>query len=263
VIRRAAAVVFVGPSLPRGRLALPDFVELRPPAAAGDLARAAAAGAAAIGLVDGVFETTASPWPREILWALSRGVAVYGSSSLGALRAVELAPWGMIGVGRVFADYRDGRLEDDDEVALLHGPREAGYPKLSEAMVNIRATLARARATGLVAAVAHDRLVALAKAEFYKDRTWERLLDRAARAGLPRAPLHRLAAWLPDGAVDVKAADARRLLARIARRDAPRPAPAAFRVPRTRHWVEFRARHAPRRGRPPGSEPGAGSRSGP
>ena len=42
------------------------------------------------------------------------------------------------GFTRIFAT---AVLEDDDEVAVLHGPEELGYPPLTEAMVNIRATL--------------------------------------------------------------------------------------------------------------------------
>ena len=34
--------------------------------------------------------------------------------------AAELAAFGMQGVGAIFAAYRDGALEDDDEVAVVH-----------------------------------------------------------------------------------------------------------------------------------------------
>ena len=63
---------------------------------------------------------------------------------MGALRAAELHVFGMQGVGRIFEAYRDDSLEDDDEVAVLHAPEEAGFLPLSEPMVNIRTTLARA-----------------------------------------------------------------------------------------------------------------------
>ena len=41
----------------------------------------------------------------------------------------------MEGVGAVFELYRDGILEDDDEVAVAHGPAETGFVSASEAMV--------------------------------------------------------------------------------------------------------------------------------
>ena len=45
---------------------------------------------------------------------------------MGALRAAELHAFGMRGVGRIFEAFRDGELEDDDEVAVVHGPAEPG-----------------------------------------------------------------------------------------------------------------------------------------
>jgi hypothetical protein len=112
--------------------------EFNPPAATGDVLRAVARGAEAIAIIDGVFERVPSVWHKEILFALSQGVPVYGASSMGALRAAECHAFGMVGVGRVFEAFRDGALEDDDEVAVAHSAAEHGYRALSDAMVNIR-----------------------------------------------------------------------------------------------------------------------------
>ena len=43
----------------------------------------------------------------------------------------------MRGVGKIFEAFRDGDLEDDDEVAVVHGPAEFGFREISVAMVNI------------------------------------------------------------------------------------------------------------------------------
>ena len=69
---------------------------------------------------------------------------VFGASSMGALRAAELAPFGMDGRRRIFEAFRGGELEDDDEVAVVHADADAGYRPLSDAMVDMRATLAAA-----------------------------------------------------------------------------------------------------------------------
>ena len=135
------AVVFVGPSLAGATAALPPGVSLPGPAAAGDLYRAARAGARVIGLVDGVFEDRPTVWHKEILWALERGVRVIGAASLGALRAAECAPFGMEGVGQVFAQIPRGAIEDDSDLAVVHAPGELGWQPLTEARVNVRATL--------------------------------------------------------------------------------------------------------------------------
>jgi hypothetical protein len=86
---------------------------------------------------------------------LAAGIPVYGAASMGALRAAELAQFGMVGVGRIFEAYRDGVLEpfdepfeDDDEVAVLHGPPELGHRAMSEALVNPLHTCAGDRAGG-------------------------------------------------------------------------------------------------------------------
>ena len=146
--------LFAGPSLygdiVAGRIAAAPDVVCRGPAAQGDVAAAVLDGATAIGLVDGRYEDVAAPWHKEILFALSEGVAVYGGGSLGALRAAECAHFGMIGVGEIFARYMSGDLVDDSAVAQLHAPAELDYLPLTEALVNVEATIRRLAARGLI-----------------------------------------------------------------------------------------------------------------
>ena len=137
-------VVFVGPSLAAEAAAELFPVSYRSPAAQGDILKAVRDGARAIGLIDGYFEGVPAVWHKEILFALSSGVHVFGAASMGALRAAELAPFGMCGVGQIFAWYRDGVIDADDEVALIHGPAETSFVSLSEPLVNVRATLIEA-----------------------------------------------------------------------------------------------------------------------
>ena len=137
------ACMFVGPTLRPEDLAAAGDIAFLPPVAQGDVYRIAQERPIAIGIVDGYFEGVLSVWHKEILWAMAEGIHLFGSASMGALRAAELHPFGMRGIGRIFEAYRDGELEDDDEVAVIHGPPETGYLALSEAMVNIRETLAQ------------------------------------------------------------------------------------------------------------------------
>jgi len=106
-------------------------------------------------------------------------------------------------------------LEDDDEVAVLHGPEELGYPPLTEAMVNIRATLAEATRCGILAPDLAAHLTGIAKSLFYKDRTYDGVLKRAGVSGVPAGPLQALAVWLPSDRVDQKQIEAEALLAAI------------------------------------------------
>ena len=135
--------VFAGPSLDRADASVPGITYL-PPAAEGDIYRAARQGPRAIGLIDGYFEAQPAVWHKEILWAMSQGIHVFGAASMGALRAAELWSFGMVGAGTIYRAYRRGTLIDDAEVAVLHGPAELGYPSVTEALVNVRANLSRA-----------------------------------------------------------------------------------------------------------------------
>jgi hypothetical protein len=204
--------IFTGPTLSpeEGRAEL-EAIYL-PPVAQGDVFRVACREAKAIGIIDGYFDHVAAVWHKEILWAMAQGIHVYGSASMGALRAAELAPFGMEGVGAVFEAFRDGILEDDDEVAVAHGLADSGYRCLSDAMVNIRATLAKAEAEAVLAPATRTALVAIAKAIFYPERSYGLLLHRAAEEGLPPVELAALRTWLPEGAVNVKRQDALAML---------------------------------------------------
>jgi hypothetical protein len=229
------ACVFVGPSLRPQDLPADDDIVALPPVAQGDVYRMAQRRPLAIGLIDGYFEGVLAVWHKEILWAMAEGIHVFGSASMGALRAAELHAFGMVGVGRIFEAYRDGELEDDDEVAVIHGPLETGYLALSEAMVNIRRTLSEAELAEVIARPSRDALVRLAKERFYHDRTFEALLD-AADQSLPAGELEALRAWLPGGRIDQKREDALAMLAEIKALLASEPLP--MRVDYTLEWTE-------------------------
>ena len=203
------AIIFAGPSLPpKLRPAADPALEFRAPVRQGDLYRAALTRPSIIGVIDGYFEVVPTVWHKEILWAMAEGIHVYGAASLGALRAAELDGFGMRGIGRVYEDFRDGVLQDDDEVAVLHGPEELGYPPITEAMVDIRATLDAAAGSGVITPALATGLTQIAKRLFYKERSYEAVIRSAAAAGLPASPLRDFAAWLPGGRVDRKRRDA-------------------------------------------------------
>jgi len=207
-----SAVVFLGPSLDRREALAILSADYRPPAARGDITRAVSDGARAIGLIDGVFFQESSVGHREILGALRRGVRVVGASSMGALRAAELHTLGMEGVGEVYRMYRDGVLVSDDEVALAFDPES--FTALSEPLVNIRATLARAEEEGVIDHGTRGALFSAASSLYYPDRTYPRLVREAERSADPEA-LARFARWVGKGAVDLKRRDAVEALSRI------------------------------------------------
>ncbi|MCQ2355664.1 MAG: TfuA-related McrA-glycine thioamidation protein [Methanocorpusculum sp.] len=198
------AVVFIGPSLPldEAKQILPD-AEYLPPAKRGDLTDAVRAGTKTIVLIDGVFFQDRAVGHREILAALRTGVCVYGSSSMGALRASEMDTLGMIGVGEIYRWYREGIINADDEVGLVYDPET--HVALSEPMVNIRATFARARAAKIIDDAGETALLRACKAIYYPDRTYRRVIHDAE---IPAEQKTALAAWIKTNAVDQKRLDA-------------------------------------------------------
>jgi hypothetical protein len=231
-------VVFTGPTLSPEDARRELDADYRPPAAQGDVYRAALERPLAIGIVDGYFERIPAVWHKEILWALSQGVHVLGASSMGALRAAELEPYGMEGVGAIFEAVRSGELEDDDEVAVAHGAADTGYRATSEAMVNLRATLRAAEKARVVTRRTRAALERIAKELYYPERAYPVVLARGREARLPAEQLDALSAFLREGRVNQKRDDALALLRRLRelRASAPGPKQVAFPFEHTDAW---------------------------
>lgn len=245
------AVVFAGPTIPSQEIrAIVDVVCL-PPVAHGDVYRVSLERPRAIGIIDGYFEQQPAVWHKEILWALSEGIQVFGSASMGALRAAELAPFGMVGVGSIFEAYRDGLLEDDDEVAVVHGSEETGYRAGSDAMVNIRATVERARSSGVLDSESAAAMLRIARSLFYAERTYARVLEHAREEGVPDSTLASFRRWLPAGAVNQKRDDAVAMLhaMRASLSAEAAPGPPGFVFEDSLWWHELRT-HAAETGMP-------------
>jgi hypothetical protein len=237
------AIIFAGPSMPPPRSRFAGF-EWRPPIRQGDLYLAALERPAFIGVIDGYFELVPTVWHKEILWAMAQGIHVYGAASIGALRAVELADFGMKGIGHIYQQFRTGALMDDDEVAVMHGPEEVDYVQVTEALVNVRASVDRALELDVVDPALAAKLVQIAKSLFYKDRTYEEILKTAAGQALPPDALRRFAAWLPHGQVDQKRIDAEEMLQAIVAHitEGVSPLQVSYRFAHSFAWEEARRR---------------------
>jgi hypothetical protein len=127
---------------------------------------------------------------------------------MGALRAAELAPYGMIGSGVVWQWYEDKKIEGDDEVSLLHGYAEQDYCHLSEPLVNMRFTLDEAVKKGLIDARECLALVAEMKERYFAERSYEALGKSETFVRLPKVRAQALTAYLETHAVDIKMRDA-------------------------------------------------------
>ncbi|HEX4421388.1 MAG TPA: YcaO-like family protein [Kofleriaceae bacterium] len=207
----APPVVFLGPSMPVGDARLVLDADYRPPIRRGDLE--ALPPGTVVGMIDGVFEQHLAVSPREVRDAVARGVRVVGGASMGALRAAEVP--GVVGVGLVFAWYRDGVISRDDEVALVFDA-ERGHA-LSVPLVNVRFAVERLCRPGTIDRAVGDRIIAAAAELPYHARSYRTIL---ARAGLSeRADTADLVTMLE--AADLKRQDAQVVLETIEQLVAP------------------------------------------
>jgi hypothetical protein len=226
----ADVVVFTGPTISAAAAAEILPATYLPPVCQGDVLRVSRRSdrpARVIAIIDGTFDRMPAVWHKEILWAMARGIHVFGCSSMGALRAAELAAFGMQGRGKIFQAFHAGELDDDEEVVVAHGEASAGYRAASEAMVNVRATCAEAVARGVISAATREALESTAKGIFYPGRTYAAILASSrgdARGGpdggvsgngLVAAEVDAFERFLVEGRVDQKRLDAIELLTHL------------------------------------------------
>ncbi|UAJ12292.1 YcaO-like family protein [Glacieibacterium megasporae] len=217
-IRSHRPLLFIGPSLPPE--GVPDTIEVRPPLSCGDIAALLVDPPPAVGIVDGCFETAPTVWHKEILDLIALGVPVLGGASLGAIRAAELDRHGMIGVGTIYAAYRDRMIQRDDAVMLSHGPAEIGYPHLTIALVDAEAALLELD----LPSKERRQLQRIIRTMSFAERSWSRCFDVFhARTRQPVSIDRAVLTTIPS----LKQADARLLIAELgdARRHAARPRP--------------------------------------
>jgi hypothetical protein len=204
-------LVYLGPTLSHeeAKKIYPEATYL-PPIECGDLIKAMEAKPERIAIIDGYFHYRAAVWHKEILYALSQGVEVYGSSSMGALRAAELYKFGMQGVGEVFNNFKTGALQDDDEVAVLHASKRSGFTPKTDAMINIRATLSHAIRNNVLSDGACNIILSQLKDTFYQDR----ILNKAIKLYCDNNSVNQdlVVSWLEENYIDVKKDDAKKLL---------------------------------------------------
>ncbi len=196
-------VIFLGPSLEPDEAAgiLPG--DYRPPIKRGDLDGFTTRKPDLVIIIDGLFLEQAAVGHKEILGLLRAGIPVIGSSSMGALRAAELEPFGMIGIGEVFRRYRDGIIESDDDVALICDP--VTHTALSDALVNITITMESAVSSGILSKEEAEVIGKTARDLYYPDRTWKRILKNAP---ISRDRATILAEWVSKHKIDQKRKDA-------------------------------------------------------
>jgi ribosomal protein S12 methylthiotransferase accessory factor len=129
-------------------------------------------------ILDGV-EAEGSVSAREIRSAIGRGLRIVGAAGIGALRAAEVHE--MIGVGEVYRLLRSGELTRDDEIAVVWDP--AAGDSITEPLVNIRFAISQLVKSGSLSREHGDRLLEVASATNFRERSYERIVSDAGFAG--------------------------------------------------------------------------------
>lgn len=121
-------------------------------------------------LADGNFHNVLAVSHVELRTAINMGWDVWGCSSMGAIRACEMAQLGMKGYGLVYQSFMDDPDFRDDEVALLHGPAPDYFP-VSEPLVNIRFFLNQLVTKALISADQSLQIIEHLSECWYGDRS--------------------------------------------------------------------------------------------
>jgi hypothetical protein len=165
--------LFAGPSLFGIDLAASSTgdLEVLGPIKHGDLRRLSAGHQpGVVAIVDGLFHQHLPIGHREIRAAMATGWTVWGLSSMGAIRAAEMASMGMRGFGEVFRRFTTPPGLDDDEVALLHA-EDPPYTPVTEPLIHLRDALDTLVRSNAIDAVIRARVTARLKEAWYGDRS--------------------------------------------------------------------------------------------
>jgi hypothetical protein len=147
------------------------FADVAPPIRRDDVPKDVAAGYNVIVIIDGRFHQELSVACDEIMDAMRAGVVVFGSSSMGAMRAAELYPYGMRGHGAVFEWIKNSEEFRDDLVAQVFSEDGSNVVGLSMAYVDLHFNLVEMTRTGQISEATFEAVTSTARALHYTERT--------------------------------------------------------------------------------------------
>lgn len=172
-------IIFLGPSLNIEKAKRYLDADFRPPAKKGDLLKLIRSDVEVVGLIDGYFLQDYPPTPIEVFNLLrKKNIKIFGASSLGALRAVELSKFGMIGIGKIFNLFQKQIINSDDEVAVTF----TDYMNFkSEALIDIRFNLFLAKKKSIINHETKQSILKVAKNTYFPYRTYHDILEKCKR----------------------------------------------------------------------------------
>ena len=131
-----------------------------------------------IAIIDGVFHQNSAVGHREILSVMKKGVKVYGSSSMGALRASELDVLGLEGIGYCYNEYASGNVTSDDDVAVMLDSET--LEALSVPLISMNYVFTNAVAENIITKEEKDELIKITKETYYPKRNYAQTLSQSS-----------------------------------------------------------------------------------
>ena len=207
-------VIFIGPTLSIDKAKEILDADYRPPAKKGDLLKLIPTAVKFVGLIDGYFLQDYPPTPIEVYNLLrKKDVLVFGSSSLGALRAVELKRFGMMGIGKIFNLFLKGVIDSDDEVAVTFTEYREYQ---SDALIDIRYNLFLAQKKQIIDTNTKRNILRIAKKTYFPYRTYDDILEKSKKVfSLQKKQIEDFGEYISKHKVSLKEKDAIRLLINI------------------------------------------------
>ncbi len=222
--RQETTVVFAGGSISPGDVPPDADMVWAGPAEQGDMLAAVLEGFSTILIVDGYFYSRFPCTTFEVMLALEQGLNVFGSSSIGALRAVELSRYGMEGAGKVFEYLRRREVKPYHVVAQTYD--EDDRP-VTTPLVQVTYFIECAVAAGVISTDTGRRCHAVVEAMHFTElSTGNVFRSLENRDDLPDGTVRSLRDYLEENqaAFDIKKQDALRLLSEFRERIRLRPA---------------------------------------
>ncbi|MGF7117827.1 TfuA-related McrA-glycine thioamidation protein [Methanobacterium oryzae] len=203
MLSKKKIIIFTGPSLHGDEARNILDADYRPPIKRGDIITALNDNPDIIGIIDGVFHQQPAVSHREILAALKKDIIIVGGASMGALRASELDDFGMIGIGYVYNQYKDGLIESDDDVAVTINP--INLEQLSEPLVSMEYNFKRMVDNDIISKEEFSKLLEVAKSIYYPKRTYNHVFNNV---DIEKEKIDEINKFLDEHGVNIKKQDA-------------------------------------------------------
>jgi hypothetical protein len=163
-----------------------------PPARKGDLLGDMKKRYNVVAIIDGVFHQSPAVSCGEIMDALRSGLRIYGSSSMGALRASELDRYGMIGHGKIYEYIKSEPFFRDDYLGQVYHAVPGPFRLNSVPYIDFHFSLLRLLASHRMSRGEFDLLTSVYRDLHYTERNLESLLAVLGTKG-PKTRLQALA----------------------------------------------------------------------